>query len=157
MTGNIWRNQHCGALPCKHWWIITPSLCWLCWGMTNQYNSEWSMRVKPRQLRPLHSTHAWSLAAIVFGHSSSNALQWLIWDVSKPWTSAFAFSVSSNCRTLHHWWSPWKHVRIITAAGLSRLRSNQTVTPRRCTWSLAVMISFLSCIDGPLRPIWVEP
>jgi len=41
-------TRYWGALFCRHWWTMTPSLYWIRWGMSNQCNSKWSSLDKPQ-------------------------------------------------------------------------------------------------------------
>ena len=50
-----------------------------------------------------------------------------------------------------------KHFAHTLETCLSRLRSDDIVTPRTRTWSLAATVSVPSCSDGPLLPNGVYP
>jgi len=56
----------------------------------------------------------------------------------KAWTSVFRQSMAKDCRTLRSWRSELKHFAVILETCLSRLKSDENVTPRTQTWSTVV-------------------
>ena len=75
--------------------------------------------------------------------------------MTKACTSVFTDSTSSERRTRLSWRSQKKHIAHTLETCLSRLRSDNIVTPR--TWSLAATVSVPSCSDGPPLPNGVCP
>jgi len=72
-------------------------------------------------------------------------------------TRVLTDSVSHDRRTRLSWRSQKKHVAQIMETCLSRLRSDEIVTPRTRTWSLGTTVSAPRCSDGTLQPSEVCP
>jgi len=82
-----------------------------------------------------------------------------VWTNSHP---ALSTGMSRQCEIV--WVSPEEHRRHLrlmdgchTFWCLSRLRSEEMVTPSKRTWSLALMVSAPSWSEGPLLPSKAEP
>ena len=77
--------------------------------------------------------------------------------MTKACTSVFTDSTSSERRTRLSWRSQKKHFAHTLEMCLSRLRSNDILTPRTWTWSLAATVFVPSCSYGPPLPNGVCP
>jgi len=174
--------RYCGALCCWHRRTVTPSL--YCMSNNGRNLVIW-VRGRSRSLKMVlvleRPASASRLAADVTGHDRICGYHWLgvqqhstlvevcLSQTSAPrlvqsysnrgesWQRRTRVSSQTQRRVNVRRSQKKKHLAHTLETCLSRMRSDDIVTPRTRTWSLAATVSVPSCNDGPSRPNGVCP